>query len=687
MMKDIGNSHFEELIEWFPGGVMILDSKMRIEYFNKEMKEILGINSEKKIGEEFSRVFSEFSNGKLRYKRNKGETVVLRGKIQKIEDMYLGCFVDVSDLDKYWELLDKVPVGVYEVDEGYNITMANEGFARIFGYNSAKDVTAISARELFLSDEEMEKFIETLREKGSVMNYILDMKRKDGKKIIVSASNSLMRNNDGSQTRNEGTLLDVTEKMEYLKALAEMPTGYYEVEHKPNAKDEIIECNEAFVELLGFRMDEIIGMNISNLYSNPDEEKKFLQKLRERSMKNRDLKDYEIKIKRKDGTEFYAEIDCHLIKDARGEEVGRRGTIRDITHKILLIKTLEDMDRFVHQYITPLINIEISTEAMVKLLELITGLKYQRVILLNPSERITDEFVAMIENSISLFGKTDIPPNISEDIEYHLDEIRRRKELFSSDSSLMDMWTREHLFHILDKLHYISDVLKPGMPENVSNRIKKIQEKGQYILQIYAMQQQQMIYSTAKLTHNVLESLRFYLFKGRERDFDYRMTNVYSIIKKNMELLYPHAQLKGLHFTYKGEKDIKALIAVEHFDRAIFNLLMNAIKYSYTREGGYIDVIAEDSGEEVKVEISNYGVPIRKDEIHKVFDYGYRGVFSPDWNRMGSGIGLADAKSVVEKHGGRVEIMSVPSQPGHFGLYDIPYITKVSIQIPKRRGD
>lgn len=114
---------------------------------------------------------------------------------------------------------------------------------------------------------------------------------------------------------------------------------------------------------------------------------------------------------------------------------------------------------------------------------------------------------------------------------------------------------------------------------------------------------------------------------------------------------------------------------------------MNAIKYSYAREVGYIDIIVEDNSKEVKIEISNYGVPIRRDEISRVFELGYRGVFSPDWNRMGSGIGLADAKAVIEKHGGKIEIESVPSQRGHSGEYYIPYITTVRIYIPKRRED
>lgn len=678
----IQQPHFMELIEHLPGGVIILDSERKIEYLNEEMRKILGKNSERIIGKTFKDFFKKIPGNMFEYETNDDRKISLRGKLQKRENMWLGFFFDVSDLDRYKDLFDGVPAGVYKVDANNDIIMANDGFAKIFGYDSAKEVIGRNVREFYQLEEDMEKFIQTLKETGSIMNYELDMKRKNGRKIIISASSSLVEDENEDQIKREGTIIDITEKIEYLRALEEMPTGYYKVEYK-SSKEEITDCNRAFAELFGYSREEIIGMYISDLYADPEEEEKFLRQLRAENEENRDLKDYELRVRRKDGSEFYIEIDCHLIKSTSDKEMGRRGTVRDITHKIMLKKTLRDMDEFVHQYITPLINIEISTEALVALLELITGFKYEKVQRLTPSERIADNYSEMVEDTIPLLKKINIPYEIMEDIESHLADLKERKEIFSDNSSFIDLWTREHICYILDRIH---DVSKGDLPENIKNRIRKIEERGRYILQIYALRQQGRIFSTAKLTHNVIESMRFYLFKGEEREFQFRVKDICSIIRKNMELLYPYAQQKGLNFVYEGVRTAKAPIAEEHFDRVISNLILNAVKYSYTREGGFIKIVVEDNNDEVKMEISNYGVPIRKDETNKVFEYGYRGVLSPDWNRMGSGIGLADAKSVVEKHNGKIYIESVPSQPGYSGKYDIPYITTVWINIPKERG-
>ena len=674
--------YLEEFIEHFPGGVIILDSERRIKYLNEEMKKILGKNSEEIVGKIFKDSFKKIPGNMFEYETKNGKKISLRGKLQKRENMWLGFFLDLSDLDRYIDIFSGIPAGVYKVDADNNIIMANDGFAKIFGYDSAKELIGMNVREFYQSEEDMEKFIQALKKTGSIMNYELDMKRKDGRKIIISASSSLVEDENEDQIKREGTIIDITEKTEYLRALEEIPTGYYQVEYKPD-KEEITDCNRAFAELFGYSREEIMGMDISGLYADPEEDEKFLRQLREENVKNRDLKDYELRARRKDGSEFYIEIDCHLIRDTSGKEMGRRGTVRDITHKIKLKKTLKDMDEFVHQYITPLINIEISTEALVDLLELITGLKYEMVQQLTPSERIADNYSEMVEDTLPLLKKINIPYETMEDIESHLADLKERREMFSDDSSLMDLWTREHICRILDKLH---DVAKGDPPENVKNRIKKIEERGKYILQIYALKQQGRIFSTAKLAHNVIESMRFYLFKGKEKEFQFEVKDICSMIRKNMELLYPYAQQKGLNFFYEGVRTAKAPIAEEHFDRVISNLLLNAIKYSYTSEGGFIKIVVEENNDEVNIEISNYGVPIREDEIDKIFKYGYRGIFSPDWNRMGSGIGLADAKSVVEKHEGKIGIKSVPSQPGYTGKYGIPYITTVWISIPKKRG-
>ena len=123
--------------------------------------------------------------------------------------------------------------------------------------------------------------------------------------------------------------------------------------------------------------------------------------------------------------------------------------------------------------------------------------------------------------------------------------------------------------------------------------------------------------------------------------------------------------------------------------RALTNLLHNAIKYSWHRERGkapWVAVRLARSATGVYVDFETWGVPITREEIEQglVFQIGYRGKWSVDRGRLGTGIGLTDAQRVARAHGGSVTITSRPAhrhggnetQPDY---YRHPFITNVRI--------
>lgn len=96
------------------------------------MKRILGENSENLIGRKFEEVFKRNMDN-FTYENGDG-VKILRGELQQVNNGYLGCFLNVSDLERYKDLFDKVPAGMYRIDENNRIIMANDRFAGIFGY-------------------------------------------------------------------------------------------------------------------------------------------------------------------------------------------------------------------------------------------------------------------------------------------------------------------------------------------------------------------------------------------------------------------------------------------------------------------------------------------------------------------------------------------------------------------------
>lgn len=108
----------------------------------------------------------------------------------------------------------------------------------------------------------------------------------------------------------------------------------------------IISANPASVETLGYNNpEELIGMPIVKLYPDPKSRKKLLSDLRKKGY----LRDYEVKIKRKDGTIRDLLANLKLIKDSNGDILRINEIFSDITDRKQaeenLKKTMEDLVR------------------------------------------------------------------------------------------------------------------------------------------------------------------------------------------------------------------------------------------------------------------------------------------------------------------------------------------------------
>ncbi|MEW5717706.1 MAG: HAMP domain-containing sensor histidine kinase, partial [Chloroflexota bacterium] len=127
--------------------------------------------------------------------------------------------------------------------------------------------------------------------------------------------------------------------------------------------------------------------------------------------------------------------------------------------------------------------------------------------------------------------------------------------------------------------------------------------------------------------------------------------------------------------------------------RALSNLLHNAIKYSWRRDRAkapWVTVRTYAREGIVCIEFENWGVPIAQEEIEQglIFQLGYRGKWSKDRGRLGTGIGLTDAKRTAQTHYGDLRVASRPSNPGWIQpddptFYNQPFVTTVTFCIPE----
>jgi two-component system heavy metal sensor histidine kinase CusS len=91
--------------------------------------------------------------------------------------------------------------------------------------------------------------------------------------------------------------------------------------------------------------------------------------------------------------------------------------------------------------------------------------------------------------------------------------------------------------------------------------------------------------------------------------------------------------------------------------RALGNLLSNAIRHSTAGESVQVELATASDGH-VSIVVENTGIEIPAEAIPKLFDRFYRVDPSRQRDGSGAGLGLAIVKSIVNGHGGEIEVVS-----------------------------
>lgn len=136
----------------------------------------------------------------------------------------------------------------------------------------------------------------------------------------------------------------------------------------------------------------------------------------------------------------------------------------------------------------------------------------------------------------------------------------------------------------------------------------------------------------------------------------------------NKEIVNLKNYIKSIAYNYEGKaleknivvkyqlENIEALIDKEKFAQVIINILSNAIKYNNGNNEIYIKVFKKNNSINISIKDSGIGIP--KSEYKNIFERFYRLDKSRGANEKGAGVGLTIAKSIVNAHGGEIEVYS-----------------------------
>jgi PAS domain S-box-containing protein len=114
---------------------------------------------------------------------------------------------------------------------------------------------------------------------------------------------------------------------EYTNLLNQIQDIYY----RSDAEGRLIKASRSWAALLGYDdLSECLGRSIADdFYANPGDRKKFLEEIHTEGK----VTNYEVQLKKKDGTPVIVATSSHLYFDPSGNVLGLEGTFRDITER------------------------------------------------------------------------------------------------------------------------------------------------------------------------------------------------------------------------------------------------------------------------------------------------------------------------------------------------------------------
>ena len=104
-----------------------------------------------------------------------------------------------------------------------------------------------------------------------------------------------------------------------------------------------------------------------------------------------------------------------------------------------------------------------------------------------------------------------------------------------------------------------------------------------------------------------------------------------------------------------------------HLTNLLYNLVDNAVKY--TEKEPRITIATRSTDEGVFLSVTDNGIGIPRSEQQKVFDKLYRVPTGNIHNAKGFGLGLSYVRTVVQRHGGRIELESEPGRGSTFRIF------------------
>jgi heavy metal sensor kinase len=129
------------------------------------------------------------------------------------------------------------------------------------------------------------------------------------------------------------------------------------------------------------------------------------------------------------------------------------------------------------------------------------------------------------------------------------------------------------------------------------------------------------------------------------------------LVASVVEALLPLAGDRGISLSLQGDGPVEIMGDESRLRQVFINLIDNAVKY--TGRGGTVTVRLAREGDKGIAIVEDTGIGISPENLPRVFDRFFRADKARTRMEGGTGLGLSIAQSIIQAHGGKIELESV----------------------------
>lgn len=252
--------------------------------------------------------------------------------------------------NRYRTILENTGTAIILIEEDTRISLANAEFTRLSGY-SREEIEGKKNWTEFIVKEDLERMLAQHRlrrgnHETALTHYEFGFVTKSGEIRTISLTIEVI---PGTK-RSVASLMDITERKRAENALRESEVKYHsildniqDVFYRSDRDGNLIMMSPSGATLLGAAsVDELLGQNIAGkIYADPDARIPLLDVMK----KNGFVEDFEVDLRRKDGSVVTVSTNSHFYFDSSGELSGVEGIFRDMTERKAAEEQLKESER------------------------------------------------------------------------------------------------------------------------------------------------------------------------------------------------------------------------------------------------------------------------------------------------------------------------------------------------------